>query len=231
MSILKFTDYARKENINYTFHQIFFESLIPRARNSAVAHFLNDEESTHLLFIDSDIIFEPEHIKTLLNSDKEIISGIYPKKFIDWERVKNNPRLEPVNFPMGGNIKLTEDNLIELDFIPSGFLSIKKEAIIKLVNHYPELKYKNYVDKYQGANHYFYNLFKTGVENGSYQSEDWGFCNLWRGLGGKLYIHPDVNVKHIGWNNYEGKIFKHLVETDAISIKTLIKKENYLKDA
>jgi hypothetical protein len=212
MSIFKLLNTVKDKKINCSFYPIFFESLVSRARNAAVAHFLEDKENTHLLFIDSDIIFEPEDVLKLLKSGKEVIAGIYPKKYITWERLKNNPEAERVDFPVGGNVKMTEDNFLEMDYLPTGFLLISRTAIEKIIKQHPELKYRNDIDGYMNAGDNFYDLFKVGIRNGIYESEDWGFCSLWKEAGGKVLIHPEVNVKHVGWHEYEGNLLKYIID-------------------
>jgi hypothetical protein len=212
MSILKLLNSAKETGLNMSFYPIFFESLVSRARNAAVAHFLEDPENTHLLFIDSDIIFEPEDVFKLLQADKEVIAGIYPKKYIVWDRLKQNPEAERVDFPMGGTLTMTEDNLIELEYLPTGFLLISRTAIEKIITAHPELKYRNDIDGYMSAGDNFYDLFKVGIRNGIYESEDWGFCSLWKGVGGKVLIHPEINVKHLGWHEYSGNLMKFIIE-------------------
>lgn len=212
MSILKLLNAAKNGGLDMSLYPIFFESLVSRARNAAVAHFLEDEEATHLLFIDSDIIFEPEDVFTLLKANKEVVAGIYPKKYITWERLKNNPDAERVDFPIGGQIRMTEDNFLELDYLPTGFLLISKTAIEKIITAHPELKYKNDIDGYMSAGDNFYDLFKVGIRNGIYESEDWGFCSLWKGIGGQVLIHPEINVKHVGWHEYSGNLLKYIID-------------------
>ena len=212
MSIFKLLNTVKDKKINCSFYPIFFESLVSRARNAAVAHFLEDKENTHLLFIDSDIMFEPEDVLKLLKSGKEVIAGIYPKKYITWERLKNNPEAERVDFPVGGNVKMTEDNFLEMDYLPTGFLLISRTAIEKIIKQHPELKYRNDIDGYMSAGDNFYDLFKVGIRNGIYESEDWGFCSLWKEAGGKVLIHPEVNVKHVGWHEYEGNLLKYIID-------------------
>jgi hypothetical protein len=212
MSILKLLNAAKETGLNMSFYPIFFESLVSRARNAAVAHFLEDPENTHLLFIDSDIIFEPEDVFKLLQANKEVVAGIYPKKYIVWDRLKQNPESERVDFPMGGTLTMTEDNLIELEYLPTGFLLISRTAIEKIITAHPELKYRNDIDGYMSAGDNFYDLFKVGIRNGIYESEDWGFCSLWKGVGGKVLIHPDINVKHLGWHEYSGNLMKFIIE-------------------
>ena len=209
MSILKLLNSVKETGLGMSFYPIFFESLISRARNAAVAHFLEDEENTHLLFIDSDIIFEPEDVYQLIKADKDVIAGMYPKKYIVWERLKKDPNAERVDFPIGGEIKITDDEFIESSYLPTGFLMIKREAILKLIADHPELKYKNDIDGY-GTGDNFYNLFNAGIRNGIYESEDWGFCSLWKESGGQVLVHPNINLKHVGWHEYSGNLINYI---------------------
>jgi hypothetical protein len=212
MSILKLLNACKDTGLACSFYPIFFESLVSRARNASVAHFLQDKDNTHLLFIDSDIIFEPEDVFNLLKANKEVIAGIYPKKYITWERLKNDPEAERVDFPIGGQIKMTDDNYLELDYLPTGFLLINRTAIEKIITKHPELKYTNDIDGYGYGDH-FYNLFKVGVnDKGIYESEDWGFCSLWKEVGGQVLIHPEINVKHLGWHEYSGNLMKYIID-------------------
>ena len=210
MSILKLLNSAKETGLNMSFYPIFFESLVSRARNAAVAHFLEDEENTHLLFIDSDIIFEPEDVYRLIQAEKDVIAGMYPKKYIVWDRLKKDPNAERVDFPIGGEIKVTDDDFIESGYLPTGFLMTKREAILKLITEHPELKYKNDIDGYGFDNDNFYNLFNAGIRNGIYESEDWGFCSLWKESGGQVLIHPDINLKHVGWHEYSGNLVNYI---------------------
>ena len=58
--------------IEVRFSFIFNESLITRARNYLVDEFLRAEGFTHMLFIDSDIHFDPRDVIACLALDKEI---------------------------------------------------------------------------------------------------------------------------------------------------------------
>ena len=60
------------------FHFIFGESLITRGRNNLVDRFISSN-CTHLLFIDSDIEFNPHDVFTLLYFDKDVIASPYAK--------------------------------------------------------------------------------------------------------------------------------------------------------
>jgi len=70
------------------------DSLVSRARNNLVAKAMNNPKTTHIMFIDSDISWDPIDIVKLLLSDKQLVGGIYPLKYYDWKDLikdKNNP--------------------------------------------------------------------------------------------------------------------------------------------
>ena len=52
-------------------------------------------DSTHFLFIDNDITWDPVDIFKLLLADKDLIGGIYPLKSYEWNKLlkdSNNPK-------------------------------------------------------------------------------------------------------------------------------------------
>ena len=53
-----------------------------------------------------------------------------------------------------------------------------------------------------------FNIFPADInpESKKYESEDYGFCNLWRSLGGKIYIDPTIQLQHFGSVAYEGSL-------------------------
>lgn len=74
-----------KYGIDLKFYYLFNESLVQRARNYCVDEFLRSE-STHLMFIDSDIGFSAKDVLSLLGiqvshpEKYDIMTGPYPKK-------------------------------------------------------------------------------------------------------------------------------------------------------
>jgi len=91
-SIADLTAMCVKYGIEMRVYYLFNESLITRARNYCVDEFLRSD-STHMMFIDSDIGFNPNDVLSLLalqddESPYDIIGGPYPKKCIAWEKIK-----------------------------------------------------------------------------------------------------------------------------------------------
>ena len=204
MSILKLTLMLKEKDIEAIYYPIFFESLVPRARNSSIAHFMGSD-CTHLLFINSDIVFEPEAVLKLLEHNKEIIGGTYPKKYM---RLGSN---YPFDFTINGNIEIIENNpeLFKVSNLPAGFSLIKRELINTLMNSNPNLKYINTMDEYASKediiNNSFYNFYKCGINNNNeYLNEEDGFCELVTQSGVDIFLEPSLTLRHNGLFGYEG---------------------------
>jgi len=63
------------------------DSLVSRARNNLIARAMSDELTTHIIFIDSDITWNPLSILKLILADKPLIGGAYPIKRYNWEKL------------------------------------------------------------------------------------------------------------------------------------------------
>ena len=94
-SCLRLIEEASKKKIGLQFGTIGNESLITRARNTLVQLFMDNSEYTHLLFIDADIGFNEKTVMRMLEFDQDVVTGVYPRKTIDWtkaiRKVKENP--------------------------------------------------------------------------------------------------------------------------------------------
>ena len=64
------------------------DALITRARANLVTLFLDDPSATHLLFVDADIGFTPDHVFRLIESEADVVAGVYPIKRVNWDKAK-----------------------------------------------------------------------------------------------------------------------------------------------
>lgn len=216
--------------VEVKFSFLFNESLITRARNYLVDEFLRSD-CTHLLFIDSDIHYNPQDVVALLALDKDVIGGPYPKKSINWNNVvtaaRNNPDLSPGELEnlvgeyvfnvVKGTKKFTVTEPLEVLEIGTGFMMIKREVFDKMSEAYPLIKYKP--DHIGQANfdgsRYIHAYFDTVIDSensitggGSdrYLSEDYMFCQMWRKIGGQIYLCPWMKTQHIGTYAFTGNM-------------------------
>tara|TARA_Y100000114_G_C11760704_1_gene329503 strand:- start:190 stop:1035 length:846 start_codon:yes stop_codon:yes gene_type:complete len=200
---------------------LFNESLITRARNYLVDEFLRSNY-THLMFIDSDIGFDPQDVLTLAaiadpDSDKDIVCGAYPKKTIAWEKIKravdkgvadDNPNIlenyvgDFVFNPVPGTTEIRINEPVEVLEGGTGFMMIQKHVFEKFGEAHPELLYKP--DHVRTANfdgsRQIHAFFDTVIDPKSnrYLSEDYMFCQWSRDLDIKVWMCPWMQLKHMG---------------------------------
>lgn len=196
ISMLKYMALANKFQLNFTVDTMVNESLIPRGRNSLVAKFLAFEpKSSHLMFIDADIGFEPEEMLKLILAKKDVVGGLYPKKALPVQYVVNKiPNSQK------------EGNLVSVANLGTGFMLIKREAIEKLIRARPDLHYRDEIGLDPKFAPYKYALFDTQIDptTKEYLSEDYFFCKLWRENGGEIWADLTVKLDHIGHYKFSG---------------------------
>lgn len=207
LAVISLIQKCQELNVKLTLYPIMAEALVSRGRNAAVAHFMGSS-ATHMFFVDSDIIFNPADVFKLLNSGKSVIGGVYPKKFL---KTQNNAL--QVEFNASGQVGL-EGDICLVDYVPSGFLCIHRDAIEKLIEKNPDLKYTNSIEGYHSNEsvEYYYDFFKPGVDPGTkqYMGEDFGFCNLLKLAEVPMYVYPNITLAHVGQFNYIGN-FQDLI--------------------
>jgi len=217
-SILRLITTLKDLNVSATLFPIAFDSLINRARNAALAHFMSDPSATHLLFVDSDIEFDPKDVIRLLQANEPIIGAPYAQKWLNQDKLKKvfsqnplpeNPLSLCTNHSVhpSPNAVLTNEKL-EVDYLTTGFMLIQKHVVETLIKHYPERNYKNDIDGYMSADPtQFYNLFSVEINPHTkrLESEDYAFCRLWKQVGGKIYILGDVKLVHYGFFGFTAK--------------------------
>ena len=201
---------------------MFNESLIERARNS-LAHAFLKTDCTHLLFIDADIRFHAHEVMALFDADKDVICGIYPKKEINWQEVTNaigrGVAQDQLKHHTGswvvnlvdyqGTVTVPQNEPIEIWAGGTGMMLIKREVFEKMKEIVP--KYRNDVVDLSGMNkpqEEIYQFFACSIEPETQRllSEDYHFCRVWRGMGGKLYAAPWMNLGHVGSYVFEGQL-------------------------
>ncbi len=221
-----------KYGVETRFSFLFNESLITRARNYLVDEFLRSE-CTHLLFIDSDVHYNPQDVVALLALDKDVIGGPYPKKAINWNNIalaaRKHPDLAPQELEnlvgdyvfnvVKGTQQFSVTEPLEVLEIGTGYMMVKREVFPILEEKYPQLRYKpDHVGQaHFDGSRYIHAYFDTVIDTldsatggGSerYLSEDYMFCQLWRKAGGSIFLCPWMKTQHIGTYPFTGNLSK-----------------------
>jgi hypothetical protein len=175
------------------------DSIIPRSRNMAVADFLSKKQCTDLVMLDDDLEWEPGAVIRLLQHNCDVVGGLYPK------------RQEKLEFPVK-RLKGVEPDpktgLLEVRFLPTGFLRMTRTCLETMVAKYEHLSYvEELVDTGKAWCLFWFELLPDDDDpDGPKQmwGEDYTFCRRWRALGGKVYGDTFLRFKHFGKKGYEG---------------------------
>lgn len=164
-------------------------SLLVAERNRIVEAFWQSE-CTHLLCIDADLGWPPQAVLAMLDSKKDFVAGVYPAR-----GDQNTFLFRPV-LNDNGSIT-TEGHLLKMNYIPSGFMLITKEAISKMRDHFPELYYEPKNKQVANPDPGFC-LFDTQVYEGEFWGEDFVFCRRAREAGIEIWVDPLIQFDHAG---------------------------------
>jgi len=106
----------------------------------------------------------------------------------------------------GKDIKTIE----KVNYAATGFMLFKKRVFNQIAREMPNIAYKNDIDGYMGYGDKFYDFFpcKINEQTKRYESEDYGFCNLYRSIGGEIYVDTTCNLTHYGWKGYKGNFYQ-----------------------
>ena len=179
--------------------------LIHQARNYLTSVFLTTKYQ-YLLFIDSDVEFEPESVMRMLVSKKRIVCTPYRVKAEQLDK-----HIYTVEFKNPKNIPFLPGGLVEIEAGPTGLMLIDRKVFEKIMKKYPYLKIKNKATPTADKSHeFYYNFFDFGFNEGYSTGEDISFCRLARKNNFKIYANTESRTKHHGSWAWEGKFKESL---------------------
>jgi GT2 family glycosyltransferase len=135
-----------------------------------------DTDATHLMFIDSDVMFPPDAMEKLLRQQKTLIGATY--------RLKDQHRKVAAHKPLGTEygpnreVKLTDTPQVthEVRAIPTGFMLVDLKAIREIPQPW----------------------FDFSPNDDTFMGEDVWFCERVREHGHQIFMDPTIPVGHIG---------------------------------
>lgn len=200
------------QGISVSFAFLYNDSLITNARNKLATVFM-EHNFTHLMFIDADIGFNAADIVRMIQADKDVIAGIYPKKIINWQRiemaVKAGVPTEQLQYHAGDLVVSLVDHEMEKEVkinepaevfgAGTGFMLIKRSVMEGLKD-----KVDTYLDSDGRPLYEYFFLVKDPVLK-QQLTEDYAFCRLCREHGYKIYVAPWVKLNHTGSYIFSGQ--------------------------
>ena len=163
-----------------------------QARNDLAASFLKSD-CTHLLFVDSDLIFQPWHVDRICSHDVPIVGGLYP--------IKTDGKLcVAVNdFHPEDRKPVLPSGCQQVRYVATGFMLIAREVFTKLLHSDgPAIEYQSDHPPHDTAWNFFRAEIREDKGRKRYLTEDWFFCQRWLELGGEVYADREIFLEHVG---------------------------------
>jgi len=196
ISLARFTQVAGQHGVAVQIGSICGCSVVSRARN-LLAKDLLESDCDYLLFIDSDINFEPEHIFRLMawGSDpkKGIVAGV-PRT-----RSENKVYIADLDYDENGELTMNGMGLVRGKRVATAFMLVRREVFVTMTAAHPEWVYKD-----QRSDRMIPCLFDFQLTEEGYIGEDFLFCDRARELGFEVWIDPTITLGHMGVQEYEG---------------------------
>lgn len=152
---------------------------------------LMNVEKAVIVYLDSDVAWQPEDLLKLIETEGDVVAGTYRCK-IDDEQYMGTIASDGLGRP-----EVRADGCIKAMLVPAGFLKLTLGAIDKFMVDYPELCYGPMY-------HLAIDLFNHGVRDRIWWGEDYSFSRRWRDKGGDIWIVPNLNIDH----HANGQVYK-----------------------
>lgn len=190
---------------------------IAEQRDALVDSFLATHH-THILFVDSDMMFPKSLARTLKDFDLPFVGAIYAKREISLPKIieaaragKPNPEAHGYTYsywPLTGPMTIASNGLCEVNGVGFGFVLLRRDCLEMMRPHAPV--YDSGILKKEARG--FFQPTKDGAKS---LSEDFSFCHRWRQVGGKVLAYTNADIQHIGTFNY-GVPFSVAVKAGAL---------------
>jgi hypothetical protein len=141
-----------------------------------------------LIWIDSDIVFEPEDVERLRSHDKPIVCGIYPKKGTRALSCSLPPDTSEVTFGKQGG-------LLEIRYAAAGFLYTRRQVYADIAKAC-DLPTCN--QQFGRPLVPYFMPMVVSQPQPWYLGEDFAFCERARQAGYAIYADTTIRLGHVG---------------------------------
>ncbi|HTI67055.1 MAG TPA: hypothetical protein VL460_05855 [Caulobacteraceae bacterium] len=193
---------------------------VARSRNLLATGFYEQPELTHLLFVDSDIHFEPEAVAALIAADRPLVGCVYPRRTIDYDRLIAAARrltdrraiiasaMDYVVVPDGETLEL-ENGLCRVAGIGMGLCLIRRDVFEGL------MATGGIKQDFAGAagralKGPVLGFFDPIPSETGFIAEDLSFCRRWRDAGGDVWACIDQDIAHVGLMTFRARMIDAL---------------------
>ena len=195
ISLAEFCVKAQSHGVNLQMANVSGCSVVSRARNLVVQHFL-DSDCDHLLMIDADMTINADDIFRLLafNQTRAIVAGV------GVARKKEKVWFSALDKDEDGNVLMDSMGLVKATRVGTGFIMIHRKVFETLKEQNPDW---TYFDASHDSNLTTFFDFKMDPKEG-YMGEDFVFCERAIQAGFDVWIDPTIRLGHMGLHEFTG---------------------------
>jgi hypothetical protein len=203
ISLARVAQAAPQHGIDIQIGSVCGCSVVSRARNLLTKDFL-ESKCTDLIFIDSDINFEPEDVFRLMawttDPKKGIVAGV--------PRIRGEERVYITALEYDDNQELTMNSmgLVRGMRLATAFMMVRRDVFETLVEAHPEW---TYYDK--KSDRMLPAIFDFKLTEEGYMGEDFLFCDRAREVGFEVWIDPTIKLGHMGVQEFLGDFGKDVL--------------------
>jgi hypothetical protein len=198
-------------------HMAISYASVGDARNALLTHFYDKSDSTHILFVDADMGFEPKLVLDMLALDKPVVGVIATKRQIDLKRLAESAAKgerpgraiakahDFIIRSLRGRAPRRMKGFMEVAACGAGVLLIERSAIATMLKTLPELNdtraAKN--SPLAAGLDRLIRAFDNVTVDGAALMDDFAFCHRWGVLcKGEVWACTDQAVTHVGLYKY-----------------------------
>jgi len=205
-------------DIEFKFYPLDGDALIARSRSRVASQFLETDFDI-LLFLDDDILYDPNDIvkiiKTQVENDLDVIGASYVTKnqtdpHFTFRGLKDD---ESMVFGKGGCVR-------QVLFLGTGCMAIRRRVFYGIIEkELTHLCYESTLNFYP-----FFNPLEIEM-NGiwTWLSEDWGFNYKCNEAGYKVWLDTTTKLQHIGDYHYDWNDMVKTPKPNLESVDVIVK--------
>lgn len=170
------------------------------------------KDSTHLLFVDSDMGFAPELVLDMLTFNEPMVGALYTRKCIPTEWAASG---------LGDNFTERRGDFMKVAGLGMGCFLIRRDAIDLMIQKMPEMidarmKFHAAKDMLGGRIIRAFDGFDNPDDRAAGRmSEDLSFCCRWRQCGGEVWANIGHTIEHMGIYSYKANYLQMIAEKEA----------------
>lgn len=196
VSLARFAQAAPQHGISIQIGSICGCSVVSRARN-LLAQDMLDSECDYLLFIDSDINFQPDDIFRMMAWGTDPKKGIVAA--VPRTRSETKTYIANLDYDENGELTMNAMGLVRAERVATAFMLVRREVFETMCEAHPEWRY---YDARSGRT--LPCLFDFQLTEEGYIGEDYLFCDRARELGFEVWVDPTITLGHMGVQEYVG---------------------------